>query len=812
MANSLSKNINVKGELPGVQKNLAEQLAFARRLQAIANKIHETSDLNQILFGLVEELTGLFNSERFTIYLISEDKKSLVAKVKIGLEHFSTMTLPISNKSIAGYCALHKTAVNIKNAYDETEIRSYAEGLEFARNVDEEVKFKTKQLLAAPILNAVSDEIIGVLQIINSKTGAPFTEIMRAGSIALCKSLAIAFLAREKLSVKSKYGLLLERSAISATEMAQAKRSAARRKLDLDTVLLEEFNVQPSALRSTLEDYYGVPYQSVNPGEFSRHVLGSLSRDNCEFKQWVPIGKEGDRLIILATDPEPATINPEVCHAFPDIKVDNISYRVCIENDFTAVLNWMYPAKNSEGAKKDSVDNILKSMTEEYARKDGPVESATPSTNAVVMLFNKIIVDASEQGVSDIHIEPHQSGGQTRVRFRKDGELLPYVSIPAAYRDAFISRIKIMANLDVTEKRKPQDGKINFNRFGPLDIELRVATIPSQGGVEDVVLRILAAGEPVPMMRLGFSELNLAYCKEIIKNTFGVFLVCGPTGSGKTTTLHSILAQVNTPGKKIWTIEDPVEITHPGTRQVSMNVKTGLTFSTAMRAFLRSDPDVIMVGEMRDNETANLGISAALTGHLVMSTLHTNSAPDSITRLLDLGVGALNLADALLGILAQRLCRRLCEKCKKTHVATTEEVDLMLKEYIGEVADGDVFQEDYADESGALKIRAKSAPDQAGVLRADWLSRFGDTKGQIFLRAPNGCNACNGTGYKGRIALHELLVVTMPIKNVIRNNGTADEIRACALASGMRTLRQDGIEKVLSGHTDIKQIRAVCMV
>ena len=638
---------------------------------------------------------------------------------------------------------------------------------------------------------------------------------MQAGSVGLCKSLAIAFVSREKLSIKSKYSLLLGSSAISETELAQAKRSAARRKLNLDAVLLEEFNVQSSALKASLEDYYGFSYQNFNPREINRRGLGSLSRENCEFMQWVPIRQEGDRLIILATDPEPAnvaTMNAEVCIAFPAITVANIGYRVCLENDFDETLKWMFPVKKDENYNNASVENILKNMTEEYSPSDGQVESAPASSNAVVMLLNKIIVDAFEQGVSDIHIEPRPSGVQTRVRFRKDGELLPYISIPAAYRNAFISRLKIMANLDVTEKRKPQDGKISFNRFGPLDIELRVATIPSQGGVEDVVLRILAAGEPVPLAKLGFLDANLAHCKEIVKNTHGVFLVCGPTGSGKTTTLHSILAQVNTPGKKIWTIEDPVEITHPGTRQVSMNVKTGLTFASAMRAFLRADPDVIMVGEMRDNETANLAISAALTGHLVMSTLHTNSAPDSITRLIDLGVGALNVADALLGILAQRLCKKLCEKCKKTYVATTEEIDTMLKEYIGEAEVAAVVAEEYSSELDATEIRPKGAPDQVVALRAEWLSKFGDAKGRLLLRAPNGCDACGGTGYKGRLALHELLVATLPIKTVIRNRGSADELRACALASGMRTLKQDGIEKVVSGHTDIKQVRAVCMI
>ena len=807
----IEKN-NQKSELLGVQKHLAEELAFAKRLQEITNRIHETTNVNQILFDLTEEITGLFNSERFTIYLVSEDRKSLVAHVKTGLENYATMKLPITNKSIAGYCALNKIVTNIKNVYDDSEITSYAEDMFFGKKVDEHVNFKTRQLLTAPILNAELKEVIGVLQLINSRTNTPFSEILREGSVTLCKSLAVAFLAREKLSVKTKYSLLLERSAISEKELTLATRSALRRKLNLDAVLVDEFNVQPSLLKSAVESYYGVSYQEFNPREFSRDSLGSLKREDCEAMQWIPIGKDGTRLIILSTDPEQASLAAALRVAFPLIEDADIVHRVCVQNDFNDVLSWMFPSKKDEDNNKASVENILKNMTEEYSQSEHKPELAVVPSNAVVRLLNRIIVDAFEQNASDIHIEPHPLKVQTRVRFRKDGELLPYISIPAAYRESIISRIKIMANLDVTEKRKPQDGKISFNRFGPLDIDLRVATIPSQGGVEDVVLRILAAGEPVSLAALGFSEGNLAHCKTIIKNTYGIFLVCGPTGSGKTTTLHSILAQVNTPEKKIWTIEDPVEITHSGTRQVSINAKAGLTFATAMRAFLRSDPDVIMVGEMRDEETANLAISAALTGHLVMSTLHTNSAPDSITRLLDLGVGALNMADSLLGILAQRLCKKLCEKCKKTYAATIEEIDVLIKEYIGEVGEVDSPHQESSAKIDGTKMQQKDGQDQVVALRAEWLSRYGDAKGQFYLRSANGCGVCGGTGYKGRLALHELLMATTPIKTVIRKRGTADDIRSCALASGMRTLKQDGIEKVLSGQTDIKQVRAVCMI
>ncbi len=266
---------------------------------------------------------------------------------------------------------------------------------------------------------------------------------------------------------------------------------------------------------------------------------------------------------------------------------------------------------------------------------------------------------------SDIHIEPNVGKKNVEVRYRVDGDCAIYQTLPYSYRAAVISRIKIMSNLDITVRRIPQDGKIKFKRPHGDEIELRVATIPTQGGVEDVVMRILAKGETMPIEAMGLSERNFNEMLKILAKPYGMILVVGPTGSGKTTTLHAALHHINKPDRKIWTAEDPVEITQYGLRQVQVQPKIGFDFAAAMRAFLRADPDVIMVGEMRDFETAKTGVEASLTGHLVFSTLHTNSAPETITRLLDMGIDPLNFADALLGILAQRLVRTLCKDCKE---------------------------------------------------------------------------------------------------------------------------------------------------
>jgi type II secretory ATPase GspE/PulE/Tfp pilus assembly ATPase PilB-like protein len=395
-----------------------------------------------------------------------------------------------------------------------------------------------------------------------------------------------------------------------------------------------------------------------------------------------------------------------------------------------------------------------------------------------------MIMDAYEDGVSDIHIESYAGKQNTRVRFRKDGTLVPYLEIPASSRNAMISRIKIMAQLDISERRKPQDGKINFQQFGPAKIELRVATIPTNNNSEDVVMRLLASSKPLPIDKLGLAPTVLTDLQKLMQRPYGLILVCGPTGSGKTTTLHSLLGYINTPERKIWTAEDPVEITQAGLRQVQVNAKIGWTFAAAMRSFLRADPDVIMVGEMRDEETTQTAIEASLTGHLVLSTLHTNSAPESVVRLLDLGMDPFNFADALQAVLAQRLAKSLCPQCKEEYDAESLEIDDLVNEYI---------------------VGTKL---DAAELLTQWKTEYA-SKNKFKLYRAVGCNYCNKTGYRGRVGLHELMVVTPAVKRLIQTRALVSELLEGALAAGMKTLKQDGITKVLKGSTDIAQVRAV---
>ncbi|CAG0938908.1 Type II secretion system protein E [Gallionellaceae bacterium] len=779
------------------------RLEFTKNLNLVTNKIHATSNIDEIMLDVSKDICTLFNAERLTIYVVGEDRTSLISKVKTGLNSFKDLKLPITEQSIAGFAALNKKMLNLKDVYDETELDSYSNHLRFLQDVDKRTGYRTKQMLVAPIMEAGSDELIGVIQIINNKSDQPFPKMVEDGVQELVQTLAVALHQRQQqVTAKTKYDYLVADAVLSAAEFELATRTARRKGIDIEDVLIDEFQVKPPALGNALSTFFGVPYEPfksdrIKPSE----LLRNLKREYVESSHWLPIDDTPEGLVILTTDPERIQASRVVNNIFPKSR---LLYRVCPQREFKATLDLFYGSGGTSGGgsfemDNGSVDDLLTSMGSDD--EEGVVVSqediSAAADNELVKLVNKIIVDAHKMGASDIHIEPAPGKAKTMVRFRKDGSLMNYIEVPSTYRNALVARIKIMCELDISEKRRPQDGKIKFKKFGPLDIELRVATIPSQGGVEDVVMRILASGEPIKLDELGLSVHNLETLKSVVSKPYGLFFVCGPTGSGKTTTLHSVLGYINKPDTKIWTAEDPVEITQKGLRQVQINKKAGLDFATIMRAFLRADPDVIMVGEMRDKETVSIGIEASLTGHLVFATLHTNSAPESIIRLLDMGMDPFNFADALLGILAQRLTKRLCKQCKKPHVATQDEIKALLTEYATELVNTTAWKQDA---NAAYK-----------ALYAEWVKLFADSKGQFTLYEPVGCDNCSGTGYRGRVGLHELLVGTDAVKKNIQEHARVAEMFATALNEGMRTLKQDGIEKVLSGITDIHQVRAVCI-
>jgi type II secretory ATPase GspE/PulE/Tfp pilus assembly ATPase PilB-like protein len=566
---------------------------------------------------------------------------------------------------------------------------------------------------------------------------------------------------------------LVYRGIISQADVRAAVEESKVCHLDLEAVLLDHYHVPKQALGSALSDFYQCPYLPYDERTvIDSDLLKTLNVDYLKNNLWLPIARRGSLIDVLTSDPHDLDKGWDVRRTFPGV---TIRYAVGLRRDIEQFLH-LARGQGSSG----SIGAILGELINEIQLEPAgdPVSGGIDENDsAIVRLTNQVIAEADRLGASDIHIEPYEDRKEVAVRLRIDGTCFTYMGIPAAYRRALVSRIKIMANLDIAERRKPQDGKIRYRLGKDREIELRVATLPTAGQDEDVVLRLLTAKRPMPLDAMEFAPATLLSVRTIAEKPYGIILCVGPTGSGKTTTLHAILKHINTDERKIWTAEDPIEITQDGLRQVQIHPKIGLTFSTAMRAFLRADPDVIMIGEMRDKETADIAIEASLTGHLVLSTLHTNSAVETVTRLLDLGCDSFNFADAMLGVLAQRLCKRICTQCKEIYHPTRNEYDELVQGY------------------GA---------QEWSTLGIEYSTEWGLYRGR-------GCEACNRTGFKGRVPLHELLLPSEGIKQLIQTRSRTAEMLTLAMKEGMVTLVQDGVRKVLRGMTTYRQVRAVAM-
>jgi type II secretory ATPase GspE/PulE/Tfp pilus assembly ATPase PilB-like protein len=546
------------------------------------------------------------------------------------------------------------------------------------------------------------------------------------------------------------------------------------RKKMIGEILLEAGHVTEQDLFRAFAQKLGIPTVDLKKFDFDPAVANLLPASLVHELKVIPLCFDGQALVVAMDNP----LNPAPIERIRFITQLAVTPVLATPENIAEHIRVYFAAQPGDRNIEDLATQLSSEAEVKLMGEDKPI---TESDSTLVRLVNKIILDAHASGVSDIHVETNPGRKNVRIRFRRDGVLSDYLQVAATFGSAMVSRFKIMANLDISEKRRAQDGRINFQHFGPARIELRVAIVPTLDGLEDVVLRVLAAGEPLPLDSLGLRKPVREAVHELLSKPYGLILVCGPTGSGKTTTLHSLLGVLNVPNRKIWTAEDPVEISQAGLRQVQVNSRIGWSFAAAMRSFLRADPDVVMVGEMRDAETATTAIQASLTGHLVLSTLHTNSAPETIVRLLEMGMDPFNFADSLAGVLAQRLTRKLCEKCKAANA-------------LGEQAVVDLAQEYCHD-----------TPLRPDAVIDEWREKFG---ARTQLYESSGCEACKQTGYRGRMGLHELLIATPDVRQLAQRRALASELRRAAMGNGMRTLKQDGIEKCLLGLTDLAEVRA----
>jgi type II secretory ATPase GspE/PulE/Tfp pilus assembly ATPase PilB-like protein len=574
-----------------------------------------------------------------------------------------------------------------------------------------------------------------------------------------------------KRSVRAKVGeILIEAGLVTRQQVdeALATQTNGKRKR-IGAILIERGLITEEQLLTALAHKFELQVVDLQKLKPSTAATRRLSREMIQKMQVLPLEMRGNRLVVATSNPT----DPTIAENLRFVANCPIELVVASARQIAAQIGELFatPAVAVEDL-IDELDDIDVQVEEEQE-----LDKVTESDSKVINLVNKVLLDAHKRGVSDIHFEPGMGPLPLKIRYRKDGICTQVHQIAATYKLAVVSRIKIIAKLDIAEHRRPQSGKILI-KHGRERIEYRVEITPTIGGQEDAVLRVLSSSHTYPLDQIGFSAINLERMRSLLQKPYGIILCVGPTGSGKTTTLHSALAAINQPDRKIWTAEDPVEITQEGLRQVQVFPKIGFTFEEALRSFLRADPDVIMIGEMRDPVTAKTAIGASLTGHLVFSTLHTNNAPETVVRLIEMGMDPFNFSDAMLGIVAQRLTRKLCNQCKQPYHPQRAEYDDLVETY---------------------------GPEQ---FRRDEMPAF--SKGLTLMRA-RGCEACEGQGYSGRISIHELMVNSPAIKQAIKQSAGVDRIREIAIAEGMSTLRMDGIQKVFLGLTDLVQINRVAL-
>ncbi|HLY09704.1 MAG TPA: GspE/PulE family protein [Planctomycetota bacterium] len=758
---------------------LSAKLETERRMREVTDHIH-TASLDEIIISVREDVQRLVGCERVTIFAKDPQKEDLLSKSMDG-DEVREIRLPIASNSIAGYTALKKKLVRVSDVYDSKALAAVDPILRFDTQWDKKTGFKTKQMLSVPIMKDA--KLFGVIECMNAPHGMGFREDHMVIVEDLAKTLATAFSNQQRISARtSPFDALVRSGRITQDQVDQATGIAQKNGFSPETALILNFKLTKDEVGKSLSEYYRVPFMAFTSGVTPPvELLEKFTHDLLKHHSFVPVNKAGNRATVLMANPKNLQLRDDIARRLGADVIVNVSIKEDINEYIDAFLGQAQKSAGSAefNALMSEIASDNASMGKEEDKADVSKDQDRANEAALVKLVNAIIVKANDMGASDIHIEPRLDG-PVGVRIRIDGSciLMPDLpEIPNGSGRAMVARIKIMSNLDIAERRFPQDGKIPFKKYGPRDIELRVATIPTTGGMEDAVLRILAASKPIPIEKLGMEADNLEKFIRIAQEPYGIFLCVGPTGSGKTTTLHSGLGYLNKPDVKIWTAEDPVEITQVGLRQVSVMPKIGFTFEKALRSFLRLDPDIIMIGEMRDLETASAAIEASLTGHMVFSTLHTNNAPETVTRLLDMGLDPYTFGDSLLGILAQRLLRTLCKECKEKYTPDEGEFEKLKREF------GD-----------------DALWDKQGYVRE-----------KTELCRARGCERCNKSGYKGRAGIHELLAVDDEIRHLIYGKQLSSKIRELAIKKGMVMLKQDGIRKIMKGLTDLGEVRSVCM-
>lgn len=541
--------------------------------------------------------------------------------------------------------------------------------------------------------------------------------------------------------------LLIKEGLITQEQLNEALKRQKSSGKKLGEILIDEEFISENHMIKALEVQLGIPHMNLNKNFIDASVPRLISEKLAKRHMLIPVEKHGNILIVAMADP----LN---IFAMDDVRIatgHEIKPVIASRKNIINAIDYYYGRESAEKAVEDFKNQF---NLEKYDHLED--EHISEINNApVVRLINSIIKQAVKGKASDIHIEPYEKN--VRVRFRVDGLLQEIMSIEKSTHSAIITRIKIMGNMNIAENRTPQDGRVEVH-IDNKEVDLRISIIPTVYG-EKIVMRLLDRSSfLIDKKQLGFIEKNLEILNNIMNNSNGVVLVTGPTGSGKTTTLYTLMREINTIEKNIITVEDPVEYRLAGINQIQVNNKANMTFSNSLRSILRQDPDIIMIGEIRDVETAKIAVRASITGHLVLSTMHTNDSPSTVLRLVDMGVQPYLVASAVVGVISQRLVRKICENCKVHHISTEEEMNLL------------------------------------------------SLKKPIKLFKGRGCSQCNNKGYKGRVPIHEIMPVTKSIREAINNKNSIDFLKDIAIKEGMITLQDNCKELVLGGITTISEL------
>jgi len=565
---------------------------------------------------------------------------------------------------------------------------------------------------------------------------------------------------------KSFEELLIEKGLLTKEKLQELLARATKDKKGIEQLLLES-GFSEEKIVDVKAEYHGYEFIDISShSQPSLNLLKHIKPAYAKNYKVLPVKYEDDVLTIAMVEPMDFMAQDEVVRLYKGagFRIKDVKVVMTTTRQLVAAIERFYILEKEEG-----FGRILSKVAETYRQEvevaDVAKEDATENSAPIVMLANKVVEEAFSKRSSDIHLEP--AINHLRIRYRVDGELMEAMRVPKYAQDALITRFKIMCDMRIDERRQPQDGRIDFTKYNPaVEIDLRVSTIPTPHG-EDVVMRILDKKSSILSLdMLGFNEYNMKLYKEAINAPYGIILHVGPTGSGKTSALYAALKTLDTADVKIVTAEDPVEYTLGGQIiQSNINPPAGYTFARAIRAFMRHDPDIILIGEVRDLETAKTAVEASLTGHLVFSTLHTNDAVGTVTRLTEMGIEPFLVADSLLLVCAQRLIRRICSKCKESYVVTNDEVEISK----------------------------------------------GDIKPGTTLYRGGGCDACDGIGYRGRMGIYEMLSMNKRLRSLLIKGGPTEELRKTAIETGMRTLRQDAIEKALTGISTVEEVLATTL-